>query len=252
MAWRNARGRMLPWSLAERREIADVEDLRARLLFYVLWAAADNVGRAPGDPDLLASALFPRDAEVNADLVEKWLADLRDASLIRWYAHDGDWFVELQGFATEQRLEKRQQGVSTYPAPPSEENNKGREEKRRGPTRCNTLQHVPTKAAKKPYTDAERAATSEAISYLNQRAGSGFKTDADVNLELVTRLLRGGATLGELKSVIDAKTKEWGSDPTMQGFLRPSTLFGCNNFWSKYHGAAAGSSSLSQTSLPPA
>ena len=73
------------------------------------------------------------------------------------------------------------------------------------------------------------------IEYLNRVAGTAFKAKAKGNVKLVVRLLRDGATSADFKAVIDGQAARWkGTD--REEFLRPATLFGVENFFTKYLG----------------
>ena len=69
----------------------------------------------------------------------------------------------------------------------------------------------------------------DVIRYLNERAGTSFKENAQGHLRLIRGRLSEGYTLDDFKHVIDAKTGEWlGTD--METYLRPSTLFAPSHF----------------------
>lgn len=68
-----------------------------------------------------------------------------------------------------------------------------------------------------------------AIEHLNAKTGSAYR-HVESNLKLVRARLGEGATLDEVKAVIDAKVAEWAGDRKMAAYLRPSTLFNATNF----------------------
>jgi uncharacterized phage protein (TIGR02220 family) len=70
---------------------------------------------------------------------------------------------------------------------------------------------------------------SEIIDYLNEKSGRSFR-NVKANTELVMARIREGATVDEIKAVIDGKVRAWGNDPKMAEFLRPETLFGARKF----------------------
>ena len=76
----------------------------------------------------------------------------------------------------------------------------------------------------------------------NAVTASNYNPTAAGNLKLVARLLNDGATVEQMKGVIDARVKRWGGKVDMQEYLRPATLFGPENFWTKYAGQVDGSS----------
>ena len=74
-------------------------------------------------------------------------------------------------------------------------------------------------------SDDPRALSSLLISYLNEKAGSNYRTTAEV-VERIETLLSENYTPDDMRFVIDKKVAEWKDDPKMRGFLRPRTLFG--------------------------
>lgn len=86
------------------------------------------------------------------------------------------------------------------------------------------------------------AAAREVLDYLNEQTGNGYRP-VDTNLKLIRAKLDSGATVDDCKAVIDAKVGQWGSDPKMAEYLRPTTLFRASNF-EQYLGQ------LAQQSLP--
>lgn len=70
---------------------------------------------------------------------------------------------------------------------------------------------------------------SEIIDYLNEKSGRSFK-NVKANTDLVMARIKEGATVDEIKAVIDGKVRAWGNDPKMAEYLRPETLFGARKF----------------------
>jgi len=70
---------------------------------------------------------------------------------------------------------------------------------------------------------------AEVISYLNEKAGKGFK-NLPANQKFIKARLNDGHTISDLKAVIDHKTAEWKDDRKMVAYLRPATLFNASNF----------------------
>lgn len=68
----------------------------------------------------------------------------------------------------------------------------------------------------------------EVISYLNEKAGTNFRM-VDSNSKLIMARIKEGASLDDLKSVIDLKVKDWiGKEESK--YLRPETLFNATKF----------------------
>ena len=65
---------------------------------------------------------------------------------------------------------------------------------------------------------------SRVVEYLNQKAGTSFKSSSKKTQQLIKARLDDGFKEEDFKKVIDIKTKEWlGTD--FEKFLRPETLF---------------------------
>lgn len=94
------------------------------------------------------------------------------------------------------------------------------------------------------FEDSKQVA-KEVIEYLNVKANRSFRC-AEANTKLVLARVKDGATIDQLKAVIDAKVKEWGEDPKMAGYLRPETLFRAGKF-EQYVGAIKPSEKPGQT-----
>lgn len=64
----------------------------------------------------------------------------------------------------------------------------------------------------------------EIIDWLNVKAGTSFRQVA-ANLNLIHDRLEDGIALWQLKAIVSRKVREWGPDPKMSKYVRPSTLF---------------------------
>ena len=77
----------------------------ARLLFILLWTFADDAGRARAASRMLASLLFPYDADA-ADLMDGWLSELEAAGCIVRYEVDGSHYLEIINWLKHQKIER--------------------------------------------------------------------------------------------------------------------------------------------------
>jgi len=69
----------------------------------------------------------------------------------------------------------------------------------------------------------------EIIDYLNEKAGTAYRSNTKKVSSVVDARVNEGATLGDFKKCIDNKVSSWrGGD--MEQYLRPETLFG-TKFW---------------------
>jgi len=66
----------------------------------------------------------------------------------------------------------------------------------------------------------------EVIDYLNNLAGTNYRSTSKKSRELIKARINEGYTLEDFKVVIEKKTREWINDNKMKGYLRPETLFG--------------------------
>lgn len=66
----------------------------------------------------------------------------------------------------------------------------------------------------------------EIVEYLNQKAGTNFRSGTPATQRLIKARLSEGFTVENFKSVIDIKTSQWLNNQKMNQYLRPQTLFG--------------------------
>jgi hypothetical protein len=77
----------------------------ARLLFVMLWPICDDHGRTRAASRMLASLLFPYDADAPA-LMDGWLAELEREGCIRRYVVDGSTYLEVCNWLKHQKIDK--------------------------------------------------------------------------------------------------------------------------------------------------
>jgi uncharacterized phage protein (TIGR02220 family) len=68
------------------------------------------------------------------------------------------------------------------------------------------------------------------IQHLNGLTRSRFTSTSPSTIELIGTLRQKKYTVRQIKSVIDFKYEEWGSNDRMRKYLRPITLFDSYNF----------------------
>ena len=71
---------------------------------------------------------------------------------------------------------------------------------------------------------------AEVIRYLNEKADKKFSPNSDASCKPINARIREGASIEDLKRVIDLKVSEWKDNETMNKYLRPQTLFGPQKF----------------------
>ena len=77
----------------------------ARLLFVMLWPICDDHGRTRAASRMLASLLFPYDADAPR-LMDKWLDELEREGCIRRYVVDGSTYLEVCNWLKHQKIDK--------------------------------------------------------------------------------------------------------------------------------------------------
>lgn len=70
----------------------------------------------------------------------------------------------------------------------------------------------------------------EVVEYLNSKTGKHYRPNSKSTRRFISGRLHDGATVAEMKAVIDVKAREWGRDPKMKQYLRPETLFNETKF----------------------
>jgi uncharacterized phage protein (TIGR02220 family) len=92
-----------------------------------------------------------------------------------------------------------------------------------------------TREEKRREEEKHMSSAAEVIHYLNSKANRNFEF-VPANTKLIVARIREGASLEQLKAVVDVKVREWSNDPKMSGYLRPATLFNAEKF-GQYVGA---------------
>ena len=78
--------------------------------------------------------------------------------------------------------------------------------------------------------DTNRELRQQAVAYLNQRTGRRFSDSTAETVRMVNARAAEGHGIEDFKAVIDDRVREWGDDPRMAQYLRPSTLFRASRF----------------------
>lgn len=75
-------------------------------------------------------------------------------------------------------------------------------------------------------TPTYRERIVQVVSYLNEKAGTKFRTSTAKTQAMINARLTEGFTVEDFKVVIDKKCADWIGDEKMEKYLRPETLFG--------------------------
>jgi uncharacterized phage protein (TIGR02220 family) len=78
--------------------------------------------------------------------------------------------------------------------------------------------------------DPNRELRQQAVAYLNQATGRGFSDSTAETVRMVNARAAEGHGIDDFMAVIDNRVREWGDDPRMREYLRPSTLFRASRF----------------------
>lgn len=111
------------------------------------------------------------------------------------------------------------------------------QEKWRSKKAAEKSQTTPTPPPDPPKPDEDSDTVSAIVAYLNEKAGTNYRTTGAKTKSLIRARIDEGFTEDSFRTVIDHKCGEWLSDQKMRGFLRPETLFGTK--FESYLNAAA-------------
>ena len=93
--------------------------------------------------------------------------------------------------------------------------------------KTNSKAKAPQKKKQKlAITDEIKITAEEVIKYLNNTANKDFRASSGLSLKLIAKRMGESYSVLDFKKVIDNKTRDWLTDPKMNQYLQPSTLFG--------------------------
>ena len=206
----------------------------ARLLFIGLWNFADDYGRMIYSPKRIKMQIFPGD---NLDM-EALLGEIRGDSLVSIYVVDGIEYLQVNGFAKHQKIDKR--SASKYPPPTEpprvlEKNSLGREgikevevegkdsktgsaakHSRATPPVDNSVdKHI---AAAAPTADATQNRTAELTAMLRKRGAA--LPDDDPNVRKWAQAgISDAHALAALETAQQRRAEAYSSQPINSGYL---------------------------------
>lgn len=113
-----ARARMLSWDFPSDAAVQSLPAEHALALSFMI-ARADNLGRLPGEPEVLLAHLFtpkrPR-ADFSSDMLTECLWNLAGLGIVVWYEVEGTRFVQLAKWSGHQSI-RSDLRKSDLPAP---------------------------------------------------------------------------------------------------------------------------------------
>lgn len=150
---RNVDARPLTWRICQHRRLNRMPDPWAILALTWMRAAADNLGRIEGDPDLLAAQVFPLRPDVDGERMAGLLQMMHDYGVAFWYVGpDGEQYVQIAPdlwFDLDQKLVGNMRQTSSFPDPPADEYQEWLAARLKGATvstRANAFEHVQTRS----------------------------------------------------------------------------------------------------------
>lgn len=194
--------------------------LSARLLLIGTLNAADDEGNLERSAKQLKAKIFPNDAIDCEPLIQELISH----GLLIEYSVSGQKYLHIKGFSKHQVINRKskprcplyEESHTTHGVVNEDSTPKGRE-------------------GKGSYMSDKSDDATKVLAHLNEKTGSNYRA-VEANLRLIASRISEGATVEEIKSVIDDRVAAWGSDPKMAEFLRPKTLFNATNF-NNYIGA---------------
>lgn len=187
----------------------------ARLFFIGSWNFADDSGNLQRSAKKLKMQIFP------ADLIdcEPLIQDLIAHGMFTEYSVSGEKYLHIKGFKHHQVVNRPSK--SNIPAPAKDDLLSGLTE--------DSLTEGKGEEGKGEDMSGKPDSMSEVIDYLNEKTGRKFES-VSANTKLIAARMREGATVQQLKAVVDAKVRDWLNDPKMSPYLRPETLFGATKY----------------------
>lgn len=200
-------------SIAARLSVDEFEVVG---MLHHLWGWADTQsrdGHAPGVTNVWIDRYVRHAGFADAMVSVGWLGiDETGVTFPKFDRHNGE-TAKTRALAAERKRNQRGKVTAESGQESRNERDKSvtREEKRREEEK-----HM-------------SACASEILSYLNDKAGRKYSA-TPANTKLIVARVKEGATVDELKAVVDMKVAEWLDDPKMEQYLRPATLFNAEKF----------------------
>lgn len=206
-----------------------------RLFFIGSWNFADDNGNLQRSAKKLKMQIFPADVIDCEPLIQSLIR----AGMFIEYSVNGDEYLHIKAFKDHQVVNRPSK--SSIPQPQEGDLFGGLTEP--------SLTEGKGEEGKGEDMSGKPDSVNEVIDYLNEKAGRSFQA-SPANVKFVAARIREGATVDQLKAVVDAKVRDWLHDPKMNQYLRPETLFNASKFAS-YVGAlgANGANGLELASL---
>jgi uncharacterized phage protein (TIGR02220 family) len=205
---------------------------------YRLWVGmileADDEGRLVYDPEALRVLIFGFHGKVSRVLVEASTTTLARLGLVNIYRSEGQDYVCFPSWHDHQKIDRPRPSLlpscdaSTSIRRTFDDHSSliypdliGSD--RKG-SRSDQIGERSTNARRPLDTHAQLI-----LDFLNHKAGRNYRP-TPINLGFIRARLQAGATVDQCRAIIGRKTALWKSDPKMNQFLRPATLFNETKF----------------------
>ncbi|NHZ93635.1 hypothetical protein F2P45_32245 [Massilia sp. CCM 8733] len=209
----------------------------ARLLFIGIWSFSDDHGIHPASVKRLKMEVFPSDVISDED-IQAMVDELEAAELLHSYQVAGKDYWQVTGWARHQKIDKPtyrhpQPGAPVGESAPAVHAPSPDVNSASAPREVGEASPSPRVRSLKESKGSKALSGSPdclaILSHLNERAGRNY-SPVRASLDLIGARLKEGATVAQCCAVVDAKVTEWATDPTMQKYLRPETLFNATKF----------------------
>lgn len=260
-----ARARNIKPAFFDNDTLALNNDPLGRLLFIGLWTLADYNGNLEWRAHRIKVKLLPYD---DCD-VEKLAINLDKSGFVRFYSDGEKILLNIPNFTLHQNPHKNERDKGPAVVEFSEERRQlidlkgltinpdksGEKPEDSGSNPADSCFLNPDSPSLNPETgipngedpppadadeprdppgeddknSGEKEIPKLAIDHLNQICGTRYQKTAK-NLGFINARVSEGASLDEVKMVIEFKHREWSDDPKMAQYLRPETLFGPSKF----------------------
>lgn len=197
-----------------------------RLLFIGLWTLADDYGVVTSDTGVIKGHLFPNDADLRTQTINEWLNELAKARMIVPLIVSDEGYYYIRTFTDHQKVDKPSKtrfisddelkaALSQYSDITNQILSKGSRDSSETPAMEREGEVV-----------REEDIYTPVVGYLNKKCNTNFKPSSDKTRKLINSRLKEGFTIDDFKKVVDNQCSKWLTDPKMNQYLRPETLFG--------------------------
>jgi len=203
-----------------------------RDFFRSSWTFCCDQGHHPLDPDELSIKVYPYDNEMDGKKVAGMIHDLVTARRYVLYEAGGSHYLYIPTWLRHQKINRPTE--CNHPEPSQSNIITDTKDIKAALDKSLVVKPVastPRPAKIQPRNEhKDRESAQRILEYLNDKCGRGFSVTSETNTGLVTYHLAKGYTEEDFCLVVDVKKAEFLKKKGMKDYLRPSTLFGKENF----------------------